>query len=64
MLLLMADLFKSFWFMLFPAVALTHGVQSHDIFCQVGGFFVQMGLETCGRSASIAFYCVVIVFAY
>ena len=48
MLLLMADLFKSFWLVLFPAYALKHSIQSGDDFCQVGGFFLQMSLEACG----------------
>jgi len=53
MLLLAADLFKSFWFLLAPAVAMSRGVQTNDVFCQVGGFFVQMGLQACGKLASV-----------
>ena len=51
MLLLVADCFRSMWFVIFPAVALAHGkVQSGDPFCDAGGFFIQMGLEACGKS--------------
>jgi len=50
MLLLVADCFRSMWFVIFPAVALAHGkVQSGDPFCNAGGFFIQMGLEACGK---------------
>ncbi|GAB7343212.1 hypothetical protein MBLNU457_1277t1 [Dothideomycetes sp. NU457] len=48
MLLLVADCFRSLWFVVFPAVALAHGqVQNGDPFCDAGGFFIQMGLEAC-----------------
>ncbi|KAF2228079.1 G protein-coupled glucose receptor regulating Gpa2-domain-containing protein [Elsinoe ampelina] len=48
MLLLFSDLFKSSWFMVFPAVSLkVGGILSGSRFCDVGGFFLQAGIESC-----------------
>jgi len=51
MLLLLADLWKALWFLIFPAVSLAqHGIATESTFCQVGGFFVQASIEACGTS--------------
>lgn len=50
MLLLISDLWKSFWFMAMPAVSLARGgIKTGSDFCNVGGFFLQVGLEACGQ---------------
>lgn len=49
LLLIISDMFKSLWYLVFPAVSLgIHGVSSSATFCQVGGFFLQAGIESCG----------------
>ncbi|PSK46279.1 G protein-coupled receptor GPR1 [Elsinoe australis] len=48
MLLLFSDLFKSSWFLVFPAVSLeVGGIKSGTRFCDIGGFFLQAGIESC-----------------
>ncbi|KAF4551501.1 G protein-coupled glucose receptor-like protein 2 [Elsinoe fawcettii] len=48
MLLMFSDLFKSSWFLVFPAVSLRMGgVASGSRFCDIGGFFLQAGIESC-----------------
>ncbi|KAF2148880.1 hypothetical protein K461DRAFT_315839 [Myriangium duriaei CBS 260.36] len=50
LLLLTADMFKSLWFFVFPAVSLSvGGIASGSAFCHVGGFFLQAGLESCAN---------------
>jgi len=51
LLLILSDLFKSLWMLIFPAVSLaTGGVATGDAFCNAGGFLLQLGMEACGRS--------------
>ncbi|PNS16060.1 G protein-coupled receptor GPR1 [Sphaceloma murrayae] len=48
MLLIFSDLFKSSWLVVFPAVSLhVGGIRSGSYFCDIGGFFLQAGLESC-----------------
>ena len=54
LLLILSDLFKSSWQLIFPAVSLARrGIDSANPFCDAAGFFIQMGLEACGKSAVI-----------
>lgn len=50
MLLIVADFWKAFWFLVFPAVSLGVGqIPTSSPFCQAGGFFVQSTLEAVGQ---------------
>ena len=49
LLLIISDLFKSAWYLIFPAVSVAvGGIPSYSPFCNVGGFFLQAGVESCG----------------
>lgn len=50
MLLIQSDMFKAFWFMVYPIVTFVNGpVNSHSTFCQVNGFFLAVGIESSGK---------------
>lgn len=54
MLLIQSDMFKAFWFMVYPIVTFTHGpVMSNSKFCQVNGFFIAWGIEASGKDTYI-----------
>ena len=50
LILILADLFKATWFLVFAAFALNHNIENGSAFCLAGGFFIQTGLESCGMS--------------
>ncbi|CAM1503292.1 Fc.00g080680.m01.CDS01 [Cosmosporella sp. VM-42] len=46
MLLIHCDIFKSIWFLAFPAVELVYGtIRSESAFCQASGFFLAVSIE-------------------
>ena len=46
MLLILSDMFKAIWFLIYPIVEMVHGdVSSRSAFCQVSGFFLTMAIE-------------------
>ncbi|KAJ2902033.1 plasma membrane G-protein coupled receptor [Zalerion maritima] len=49
MLLIVCDMWKALWYMLFPIVEFFEGqpVQSESNFCQASGFFLAIGTEAC-----------------
>lgn len=48
MLVIQTDVFKSFWFVLYPVIALAGGpVSSRSTFCQISGFFLTASIEAC-----------------
>lgn len=52
LMLILGDFYKSVWYLTFGSVNFARGqVQSSDPFCQVSGFMLQTGLESCGKSA-------------
>jgi len=51
LLLIIGDLWKSLWYWTYSVVAFTRGqVRSQSKFCQVSGFFLEQGLESCGKT--------------
>lgn len=53
MILVIGDLIRSIWFFIIPLINLVRGpVESHTDFCQVSGFFLQVGIETAGKFLS------------
>ena len=51
MLLIMSDLFKALWIVIFPLVSFAHGpIQSSSSFCKATGFFIAFGFEASGMS--------------
>jgi len=52
LMLILGDFYKSLWYLIYGSVSFGRGqVQSSDHFCQVSGFMLQTGLESCGKSA-------------
>lgn len=50
MILILSDLFKALWFMVYGIAALLPGtIQSASTFCQVSGFFTASGIELSGE---------------
>lgn len=47
MLLIVSDVMKSLWFLLYDIVSILghHSLESTDAFCQISGFFISMGIE-------------------
>lgn len=57
MLLIFSDMFKAFWFLLFPVVELLSGtIISTSTFCQVSGFFLSLSIEM--SDLSVAMICI------
>jgi hypothetical protein len=53
MILIFGDFVRSLFLFLHAAVSIAKGsVNTEDAFCQGGGFFVQYGNETSGKSLS------------
>ncbi|KAF4451597.1 hypothetical protein F53441_5453 [Fusarium austroafricanum] len=54
MLLIYADMFKTFWLLLFPAVELVAGrIETDETFCQVSGFFLALSIEASDVSVAL-----------
>lgn len=50
-MLMLADVLRSIWLFVFPAVSLaTGGVPSDSAFCQVSGFFSNASYDMAGKS--------------
>ncbi|EME40471.1 hypothetical protein DOTSEDRAFT_74146 [Dothistroma septosporum NZE10] len=48
LLLICGDLWKASWFLVFSATTLGYGhIETESAFCQVSGYFLQVGLEAC-----------------
>ena len=51
LLLIMGDLWKSMWYLIYGAVTFTYGqVVSGSNFCEASGYMLQVGLASCGKS--------------
>lgn len=54
MLLIISDIFKAMWILIFPAVELVQGkIQTTENLCQVTGFFFAVGIELSDLSVSL-----------
>lgn len=52
MLLIVSDLFKSVWYLIFPSVVFAQSVvKDSSAFCQATGFFVALGIEASGEQS-------------
>lgn len=52
LMLILGDFYKSMWYLIYGAVTFGRGqVQSGEPFCQISGFMLQTGLESCGEFA-------------
>ncbi|GAM90175.1 hypothetical protein ANO11243_082150 [Dothideomycetidae sp. 11243] len=48
LMLLISDMFKSLWYVIFPAVSIiAGGIESGSRFCNAGGYLLQVGIESC-----------------
>lgn len=53
MILIVSDLFKSVWCLIFPAVVFFQGtVKDSSSFCQATGFLVALGIQASGRQSN------------
>lgn len=51
LLLILGDFWKSAWFLVFASTTLANGpVSTMSSFCQASGYFLQVGVEACGKS--------------
>lgn len=50
LMLILGDFYKSMWYLIHGSVNFARSqVQSHEPFCQVSGFMLQMALQACGE---------------
>lgn len=60
--LIIGDLFKSMWYLVFAVAALSvGGIASSSAFCQLDGFFLQCAIEACGMLLTFLCNCMSVI---